>query len=362
MSFYDNTTHVMKAFLLLTSLLLSLSYAEARAPKLPTAAIGLPAEVTCALRDRIHGSWDSDHWRQSYYEYESVHLVTFVDTYYEYRLNFPYYPHGGYVVMFEMDIFGDARKEKVWQIIPPQDGRLQDEDVMCYIYDHTGTYCYAVLPFCLNGKKVGGSLIGERRGHDWEYNSGVKYESYVWEQWKLSRESGVYVKWHLLQALGGVEDERIEQPNPPAERENARLTETTLAFTAIGTHKREEIYKKDYENTTVPILQKGHRTFCERFDTMTSPKNQTLLGQGNAMPMHNTYYVTSIYELVMTEKAEWVKWNGEITEALAHWNETREEVMKASRGTKAKQALEKLQSSLKQKPQLPIYPLFDNSK
>lgn len=233
---------------------------------------------------------------------------------------------------------------------------------MCYIYDHNGAFCYAASPFCLNGKKVGGSLIGERRGHDWKYNSGVKYEHYVWEQWKLSRESGVYVKWHLLQALGGVEDERIEQPNPPAECENARLTETTLAFTAIGTHEREEIYKKDYENTTVPILQKGHRTFCERFDTMTSPKNQTLLGQGNAMPMHNTYYVTSIYELVMTEKAEWVKWNGEITEALAHWNETREEVMKASRGTKAKQALEKLQSSLKQKPQLPIYPLFDNSK
>ena len=355
----------MKAFLLLTSLLLSLSYAEARAPKLPTAATGLPAEVTCALRDRIYfseGYWDSDRCQQRYYEHESVHLVTFVDTYYEYRLNFPYYPHGGYVVMFEMDIFGDARKEKVWQIIPPQDGKLQDEELMCYIYDHNGAFCYAASPFCLNGKKVGGSLIGERRGHDWEYNSGVKYESYVWEQWKLSRESGVYVKWHLLQALGGVEDERIEQPNPPAERENARLTETTLAFTAIGTHEREEIYKKDYENTTVPILQKGHRTFCERFDTMTSPKNQTLLGQGNAMPMHNTYYVTSIYELVMTEKAEWVKWNGEITEALAHWNETREEVMKASRGTKAKQALEKLQSSLKQKPQLPIYPLFDNSK
>ena len=356
----------MKSVLfVITSLLLSLSYAEARAPKLPTAATGLPAEVTCALRDRIHGSggyWDSDHCRQSYYEHESVHLVTFVDTYYEYRLNFPYYPHGGYVVMFEMDIFGDARKEKVWQIIPPQDGRLQDEDLMCYIYDHNGTFCYAASPFCLNGKKVGGSLIGERRGHDWKYNSGVKYESYVWEQWKLSRESGVYVKWHLLQALGGVEDEIISQPNPPAKSENARLTETTLAFTSIGTHEREEIYKKDYENTTVPILQKGHRTFCEKFGIMTSPKNQTLLGQGNAMPMHNTYYVTSIYELVMTEKAEWVKWNGEITEALAHWNETREEVMKASRGTKAKQALEKLQSSLKQKPQLPIYPLFDNSK
>ena len=362
MSFYDNTTHVMKAFLLLTSLLLSLSYAEARAPKLPTAATGLPAEVTCALRDRIHGIWDSDFWRQSYYEYESVHLVTFVDTYYEYRLNFPYYPLGGYVVMFEMDIFGDARKEKIWQIVPPQDGKIRDEELMCYIYDHNGAFCYAASPFCLNGKKVGGSLIGERRGHDWKYNSGVKYEHYVWEQWKLSRESGVYVKWHLLQALGGVEDEIISQPNPPAKSENARLTETTLAFTSIGTHEREEIYKKDYENTTVPILQKGHRTFCERFDTMTSPKNQTLLGQGNAMPMHNTYYVTSIYELVMTEKAEWVKWNGEITEALAHWNETREEVMKASRGTKAKQALEKLQSSLKQKPQLPIYPLFDNSK
>ena len=352
----------MKAFLLLTSLLLSLSYAEARAPKLPTAATGLPAEVTCALRDRIHGIWDSDFWRQSYYEYESVHLVTFVDTYYEYRLNFPYYPLGGYVVMFEMDIFGDARKEKIWQIVPPQDGKIRDEELMCYIYDHNGAFCYAASPFCLNGKKVGGSLIGERRGHDWKYNSGVKYEHYVWEQWKLSRESGVYVKWHLLQALGGVEDEIISQPNPPAKSENARLTETTLAFTSIGTHEREEIYKKDYENTTVPILQKGHRTFCEKFGIMTSPKNQTLLGQGNAMPMHNTYYVTSIYELVMTEKAEWVKWNGEITEALAHWNETREEVMKASRGTKAKQALEKLQSSLKQKPQLPIYPLFDNSK
>ncbi|MBR5213350.1 MAG: hypothetical protein IKV92_03720 [Akkermansia sp.] len=360
----------MKAFLLLTSLLLSLSYAEARAPKLPTAATGLPAEVTCALRDRIHGSggyWDSDHCRQSYYEHESVHLVTFVDTYYEYRLNFPYYPHGGYVVMFEMDIFGDARKEKVWQIIPPQDGRLQDEALECYIYDHTGTYCYAVLPFCLNGKKVGGSLIGERRGFDLKYgHDGYKFEykneHYVWEQWKLTRESGVYVKWHLLQTFKSVDDDYGSQPDPPVECKNARLTETTLAFTAIGTLKREEIYKKDYENTTVPILQRAHRTFCERFDTMTSPKNQTLLGQGNAMPMHNTYYVTSIYELVMTEKVEWVKWNGEITEALAHWNETREEVMKASRGTKAKQALEKLQSSLKQKPQLPIYPLFDNSK
>ena len=356
----------MKSVLfVITSLLLSLSYVEARAPKLPTAATGLPAEVTCALRDRIHGSggyWDSDHCNEAYYPYDSVHLVTFVDTQYEYRLNFPYYPHGGYVVMFEMDIFGDARKEKIWQIVPPQDGKIRDEELMCYIYDHNGAFCYAASPFCLNGKKVGGSLIGERRGHDWKYNSGVKYEHYVWEQWKLSRESGVYVKWHLLQALGGVEDEIISQPNPPAKSENARLTETTLAFTSIGTHEREEIYKKDYENTTVPILQKGHRTFCERFDTMTSPKNQTLLGQGNAMPMHNTYYVTSIYELVMTEKAEWVKWNGEITEALAHWNETREEVMKASRGTKAKQALEKLQSSLKQKPQLPIYPLFDNSK
>ena len=360
----------MKAFLLLTSLLLSLSYAEARAPKLPTAATGLPAEVTCALRDRIHGSggyWDSDRCQQRYYEHESVHLVTFVDTYYEYRLNFPYYPHGGYVVMFEMDIFGDARKEKVWQIIPPQDGRLQDEALECYIYDHTGTYCYAVLPFCLNGKKVGGSLIGERRGlylgygHD-GYKFEYKHEHYVWEQWKLTRESGVYVKWHLLQTFESVDDDYGSQPDPPVECENARLTETSLAFTAIGTHKREEIYKKDYENTTVPILQRAHRTFCEKFGIMTSPKNQTLLGQGNAMPMHNTYYVTSIYELVMTEKAEWVKWNGEITEALAHWNETREEVMKASRGTKAKQALEKLQSSLKQKPQLPIYPLFDNSK
>lgn len=360
----------MKAFLLLTSLLLFLSYAEARAPKLPTAATGLPAEVTCALRDRIYfseGYWDSDRCQQRYYKHESVHLVTFVDTYYEYRLNFPYYPHGGYVVMFEMDIFGDARKEKVWQIIPPQDGRLQDEALECYIYDHTGTYCYAVLPFCLNGKKVGGSLIGERRGlylgygHD-GYKFEYKHEHYVWEQWKLTRESGVYVKWHLLQTFESVDDDYGSQPDPPVECKNARLTETSLAFTAIGTHEREEIYKKDYENTTVPILQKGHRTFCERFDTMTSPKNQTLLGRGNAMPMHNTYYVTSIYELVMTEKAEWVKWNGEITEALAHWNETREEVMKASRGTKAKQALEKLQSSLKQKPQLPIYPLFDNSK
>ena len=123
MAFYDNMTYVMKSVLfVITSLLLSLSYAEARAPKLPTAATGLPAEVTYALRDRIHGSggyWDSDHCNEAYYPYDSVHLVTFVDTQYEYRLNFPYYPHGGYVVMFEMDIFGDARKEKIWPEYKP---------------------------------------------------------------------------------------------------------------------------------------------------------------------------------------------------------------------------------------------------
>ena len=355
----------MKTFLFLASFLLSLSNVVVGAPKLPTSATGLPAEVACALRDRIHGSggyWDSDCCQQAYYTYDSVHLVTFVNNHYEYRLNFPYYPHGGYVVMFEMDIFGDARKEKIWQIVPPQDGRIQDEDLMCYIYDHNGAFCYAASPFCLNGKKLGGSLIGERRGHHWEYNSGVKYESYMWEQWKLSRESGVYVNWHLRQALGGVEDALISQPNPPAKSGDAELTETSLAFTSIGTHKREVIYKKDYENTTVPILQRAHRTFCERFGTLTSQKNQTLLGQENAMPMRNTYYVTSIYELVMSENAEWVKWDGEITEALAHWNETREDAMKASRGTTAKQALEKLQSTLKQKPQLPAYPLFNDQE
>ena len=358
----------MKSVLfVITSLLLSLSYAEARAPKLPTAATGLPAEVTYALRDRIHGSggyWDSDHCNEAYYPYDSVHLVTFVDTQYEYRLNFPYYPHGGYVVMFEMDIFGDARKEKIWQIVPPQDGRIQDEDLMCYIYDHNGAFCYAASPFCLNGKKVGNALIGKRRGHHWVHNGGVKYEHYMWEQWKLTKESGTYVNWYLFQALGlrDVEEELIEHPNPPAKSENASLTETSFVFTPVGTHKIEETYNKDYENTTVPKLQRENRIFCEKFGTMTSPENQNLLDQENAMPMHNTYYVTSVYELVMTEKAEWVKWDGEITEALAHWNETREEVMKASRGTTAKQAFEKIQSSIKQKLQLPVYPLFDDAR
>ena len=352
-------TYVMKTFLFLTSLVLSLLNAEAMSSKLPVTATELPTEVSRKLRDMISGHiiWDCDRCNEGYIN--GAYLVTFVENRYEYRLDFPYYPHGGYVVMFEMDIFGDARKEKIWQIVPPQDGRIQDEDLMCYIYDHNGAFCYAASPFCLNGKKVGDSLIGERRGHHWEYNSGVKYESYMWEQWKLSEESGAYVNWHLLQALSGVEDEIISQPNPPAKSENASLTETSFVFTPVGTHKIEETYHKDYDNTTVPKLQRENRIFCERFGTMTSQENQTLLGQENAMPMRNTYYVTSIYELVMTENAEWVKWDGEITEALAHWNETREEVMMASRGTTAEQALEKLQSSMAQNPQLPAYPLFD---
>lgn len=279
---------------------------------LPDTALQLPVEVQ---QDLIYGAskpqyhWDADGQNLSARDYrcEAIRITG------RYALTFNHYPHGGYMVLAIVDLVGDEETEKAFIVFEPFPNK-GDSERCAYLYSQE-QFCYTMHPQCIYSKKSGDTSRG------WYLDVGE------WHQWELREKDAEYVRW------GGNNEYRyIFSPKGTltAERKVQNVPYPILGWTNLDTG--------EYEMTNA--------------DKMGYAKNISKV----------TFYITSVYELIMTEKAEWMKWEGDLTQGLRHWNETREDVMKASRGTTAKQALEKLQSTLKQKPQLPAYPLFNDQE
>ena len=292
--------------------------AVSRGETLPDTALQLPAEVQ---QDLIYGAskpqyhWDADGLFRSpdnLIIYDAIQIES------NRELAFNYYPHGGYMVIAHVDLVGDSTPEHVYMVFEPNP-RKGDTMRKAYLYSNKGRFYYAMRPECIYSKKMG------------KISRGWYKEIALWPQWELREDSADYVQWRWSKG-----------------RDLIRFNSYRYLFSANGT------LETNWNSNSFEINLSDAPEFM---------KNGIPEPWGYAENTSKaTFYITSVYELIMTEKAEWMKWEGDLTQGLRHWNETREDVMKASRGTTAKQALEKLQSTLKQKPQLPAYPLFNDQE
>ncbi len=285
---------------------------------LPSTVSLLPVEVQ---QDLIYGAskpqyhWDADGLFRSSDNYIICDAIQIESNR---ELAFNYYPHGGYMVMAHVDLVGDSTPEHVYMVFEPNP-RKGDTMRKAYLYSNKGRFYYAMRPECIYSKKMG------------KISRGWYKEIALWVQWELREDSADYVRWRWFK-----------------ERDFIYFNSYRYLFSAKGTKKIVRNFNNFEINLSdAPEFMKNGMPELRGYAENTSKV---------------TFYITSVYELIMTEKAEWMKWEGDLTQGLREWNETREDVMKASRGTTAKQALEKLQSTIKQKPQLPAYPLFDDNE
>ena len=285
---------------------------------LPHTVLQLPAEVQ---QDLIYGAskpqyhWDAD----GYFPYPDNHIICdAIQIESNRELAFNYYPHGGYMVLAHVDLVGDSTPEQVYMVFEPNP-RKGDTMRKAYLYSRDGRFYYAMRPECIYSKKVG------------KISRGWYKEMALWPQWELREDSADYVQWRWSKS-----------------RDCIRFNSHRYLFTANGT------LETDWDSHSYEINLSDAPDFIKK----GMPKPWGYVENASKV----TFYITSVYELIMTEKAEWMKWESDLTEGLRHWNETREEVMKSSRGTTAQQAYEKLQSIIKQKPQRSAYPLFDDNE
>lgn len=286
--------------------------AVSRGETLPDTALQLPVEVQ---QDLIYGAskpqyhWDADGQNLSARDYhcEAIRITD------DYALTFNHYPHGGYVVLAVVDLVGDEKPEKVYMVIEPFPNK-GDSERCAYLYSQE-QFCYTMYPQCIYSEKSGKTSRG------WYLDVGE------WHQWELRVNDAEYVRWHGNH-------------------------ECRYMFSLNGTLTAE----REIRNVPYPILARTNPDTGEYVITNEDKRGYV----ENTSKV--TFYITSVYELIMADKAKWMKWEGDLTQGLRHWNETREDVMKASRGTTVQQAYEKLQSIIKQKPQRSAYPLFDDNE
>ena len=284
--------------------------AMAQGGTLPHTALQLPTEVQ---QDLIYGAskpqyhWDADGHNLSARDYhcEAIRITD------DYALTFNHYPHGGYMVLAVVDLVGDEEPEKVYMVFEPFPNK-GDSERCAYLYSQE-QFCYSMHPQCIYSKKSGGISRG------WYLDVGE------WHQWELRENDAEYVRWSGNRELRYMFSSK---GTLTAEREVRNLPYPVLAWTNPDTGE-------------YVVTNEDKRGYAENISRVT-------------------FYITSVYELIMTDKAEWIQWNGALTDGLRYWNETREEVMRSSRGTTAEQAFEKIQSSTPQNTPLRAYPLFND--
>ena len=263
-------------------------------------------------------------------------------------------PHGGLVLMQEIDLVGDTGKERVFLYQRPEIAGTpprQDEHVR-FICNADGSYLYTVPSFCLRGEKTGSVFRGEDAYYICPDRHVNRYRfTYGWRQWELTGQYARVLEWS-----------GCEEANP----KNGTLWKSGMEQKEgiyVNTGVVDETCSLSPGSSRVPLSRK--REGKDLFETIVKEKaaSSALPGQEKLKEdkLLETVWVVSLFELLTQDIPHWKCFREvSLKEAQEKWREISVPVIEQSRKWSQKEAVQAMNALLhvKNLPGVKTCPLF----